>query len=182
MPAQRLFVSLELPASLAETLVRLDPGLPGVRWTAPEQIHLTLAFLGNVAPEAEEKLHVHLSAIQFSRFFLPLSGLGTFPAKGRPKVIWLGVARGHPHLFQLHKRVTDAALAAGLEPDLRPWHPHFTLARCQDVSPQAIAAFLRAQAEFDAGLVPIDSFELKSSRLTPAGSIYQTELSVPATA
>ncbi len=151
-----------------------------MRWVSAAQLHLTLSFLGQVAPETEEKLQTQLRAIRFSRFFLPLHGLGTFPAKGRPKVIWLGVGQGHPHLFQLHKRVTDAALAAGIEPDLRPWHPHFTLARCLDVAPQTLARFLRLHAEFDAGLVPIDSFQLKSSRLTAAGSIYQTELSVRA--
>lgn len=155
MQAKRLFVSLELPASVAHSLVRLNPRLPGVRWVAAEQIHLTLAFLGNVAAEAEEKLRTQLRAIQFARFFLPLGSLGIFPAKGHPKVVWLGVGRGHPHLFQLHKRIADAALAAGLEPDLRPWHPHFTLARCQDVGPQTIVPFLRANADFDAGLVPI---------------------------
>jgi RNA 2',3'-cyclic 3'-phosphodiesterase len=180
--AKRFFVSLELPASIAETLVRLDPRLPGVRWSAAEQIHLTLAFLGSVAAEAEEKLRTGLLAIQFTSFFLPLTGIGTFPAKGRPKIIWLGVGRGHPHLFQLHKRVTDAALAAGIEPDLRPWHPHFTLARCQDVAAQSIRPFLRAGEGFDAGLVRIDSFQLKSSRLTPAGSIYTTELLASAAA
>ncbi|MEO5717859.1 MAG: RNA 2',3'-cyclic phosphodiesterase [Chthoniobacterales bacterium] len=180
MQAQRLFVSLELPASVARRLVRLNPCLPGVRWSALEQIHLTLAFLGQVATEVEEKLRTQLRAIQFARFFLPLQGLGTFPEKGRPKVVWLGVGRGHPHLFQLHKRVTDAAFSAGLEPDLRPWHPHFTLARCPEVARQTIAPFLRSTADYDAGLVPIDAFQLKSSRLTPAGSIYQTELNVSA--
>ncbi len=182
MQGQRLFVSLELPASVADALVRLNPGRPGVRWVSAAQLHLTLAFLGQVAPETEEKLKMQLRAIRFTRFFLPLHGLGAFPAKGRAKIVWLGVGQGHPHLFQLHKRVTDAALAAGIEPDLRPWHPHLTLARCEEVVPQTLAPFLRAHAEFDAGLVPIDSFQLKSSRLTPAGSIYQTELSVPATA
>ena len=180
MQAKRLFVSLELPAPIAETLVRLNPHLPGVRWSAVEQIHLTLAFLGRVPPEEEEKLRARLLAIQFTSFFLPLNGIGTFPAKGRPKIVWLGVGRGHPHLFQLHKRVTDAALAAGIEPDLRPWHPHFTLARCQDVAAQSIRAFLRASEGFDGGLVPIDSFQLKSSRLTPAGSVFTTELVVAA--
>jgi 2'-5' RNA ligase len=171
---------LELPAPIAETLVRLNPHLPGVRWSAAEQIHLTLAFLGNVPLDEEEKLRARLLAIQFTSFFLPLSGLGTFPARGRPKIIWVGVGRGHPHLFQLHKRVTDAALGAGIEPDLRPWHPHFTLARCQDVAAQSIRTFLRASDRFDAGLVRIDSFQLKSSQLTPAGSVYTTELLVPA--
>ena len=180
MPAKRLFVSLELPDLVAASLVRLNPRLPGVRWSAAGQIHLTLAFLGNVALEEEDELRTRLAAIPFSHFFLPLKGLGAFPAKGRPKVLWLGVGRGHPHLFQLHKRIADAALAAGIQPDLRPWHPHFTLARCRDLSPQSIAPFLRAHGDFDAGLVPIHSFQLKSSRLTPVGSIYSTELSVAA--
>ncbi len=180
MRAKRLFVSLDLPETIAAALVRLDPHLRGVRWSSAEQIHLTLAFLGNVEPETEEKLRVNLRAIHFGAFFLPLQGLGTFPAKGRPKILWLGVGHGHPHLFQLHKKVTDAALAAGIEADLRPWHPHVTLARCEGVSAESTRPFLRAQVAFDAGLVPIDSFRLKSSLLTPAGSIHTTELTVAA--
>lgn len=178
MRAKRLFVSLELPDSVAHFLVRLNPRLHGVRWLAADQMHLTLAFLGSVGAETEEKLRGHLFAIHFTSFFLPLHGIGTFPAKGPPKVVWIGVGRGHPHLFQLHKRVTDAALAAGIEADLRPWHPHLTLARCQDVAAQSIRPFLRTNADFDAGLIPINCFQLKSSRLTPAGSIYKTELCV----
>ena len=178
MRTKRLFVSLELPSSVAQSLARLNPRLAGVRWLTAEQFHLTLSFLGNVTAEAEERLRAQLLAIRFARFFLPLNAIATFPAKGPPKVVWLGVGRGHPHLFQMHKRVSDAALAAGIEPDLRPWHPHITLARCQDVAIQALGSFLRANADFDAGLVPIDSFQLKSSRLTPAGSVYETELIV----
>ena len=178
MGTKRLFVSLEIPSLVAQSLASVNPLLPGVRWLTAEQFHLTLAFLGNVAAEAQERLHAQLLAIRFARFFLPLNGIGAFPAKGRPRVVWLGVGHGHPHLFQLHKRVTDAALAAGIEPDLRPWHPHFTLARCQDVARPTIGPFLRASAAFNGGLVPIDSFQLKSSRLTPAGSLYETELVV----
>lgn len=180
MQAKRLFVSLELPRTVAQMLVRLNPEIPGLRWLAVDQIHLTLAFLGNVDAGAEEKLRAHLAGVHFKAFFLPLREIGVFPGKGRPKVIWIGLGRGHPHLFQLHKRVTDAALAAGLAPDLRPWHPHITLARCQDVSAESIRPFLRAQADFDGGLVRIDSFELKSSRLSTSGSVYTTELAVRA--
>lgn len=180
MPTKRLFVSLELPESVAKSLVRLNPQRRDVRWLAAEQMHLTLGFLGDVADTAEEKLRERLGAIRFTAFFLPVRGLGIFPGKGRPKIIWLGIGAGHPHLFQLHKRVTDAALAAGLEADLRPWHPHITLARCQDVSAESIHPFLRAHADYDAGLVRIDSFQLKSSLLGPAGSVYATELLVRA--
>jgi RNA 2',3'-cyclic 3'-phosphodiesterase len=178
--AKRLFVSLELPDSVAEVLVRPNPHRRGVRWLAAEQMHLTLGFLGVAAAAAEEKLREHLGAIGFSAFFLPLHGLGIFPGKDRPKIIWIGVGAGHPHLFQLHKRVADAALAAGLGADLRPWHPHITLARCQDVSAESMRPFLRAHADFDTGLVRIDSFQLKSSLLMQAGSVYTTELVIPA--
>lgn len=182
MQAKRLFVSLELPPAFAQLLVRLNPRLSGVRWLAAEQMHLTLAFLGNVEAAAEEKLRTHLAGIHFTAFFLPLRAIGTFPSKGRPNVISIGVGHGHPHLFQLHKRVTDAALAAGLEPELRTWHPHITLARCQNVSAQSLHPFVRAQADFDGGLARIDSFQLTSSRLGADGSVYTTELGVPATA
>ncbi len=180
METKRLFVSVELPSSVAQILVRLNPGLPGVRWVTAGQIHLTLAFFGNVAAEAEEKLGAQLRAIQFARFFLPLRGIGTFPPRGRPRIIWLGIGRGHPHLFQLHKRVTDAALAASLQPDLRPWHPHITLARCQDVTAATLRPLLREEAHFDGGLFPVESFHLKSSALTPTGSVYTTELAISA--
>ena len=180
MRPKRLFVSLELPESISALLVRLDPRLRGVRWLEAEKMHLTLGFFGKVAAEAETKLRESLPAIRFTAFFLPLNGLGVFPAKSRPKIIWLGVGAGHPHLFQLHKRVQDVALAAGLEPDLRPWHPHITLARCQDVSEQLVRPFLRAHENFDAGMIRIDRFQLKSSRLMPAGSVYTTEFIIPA--
>ncbi len=180
MPGKRLFVAVDLPKTVKDALVRLDPAVRGVRWLPAEQMHLTLSFLGLVDASAEEKLRDKLSAIRWSAFFLPLAGLGTFPSKGPPRIIWIGVGAGHPHLFQIHKRVQDAALAAGLEPDLRPWHPHITLARCRDVSAQSVRPFLKKQADFDAGMIHIESFCLNSSVLTPAGSIYTQELVVRA--
>ncbi|CAN5419281.1 RNA 2',3'-cyclic phosphodiesterase [soil metagenome] len=180
MRAKRLFVSLDLPETIAAALVRLDPALPGVRWLGAAQMHLTLAFFGQVGAEAEERLREQLLAIKFGSFFLPLHGIGAFPGRGHPRILWLGVGRGHPHLFQLHKRVTDAALAAGLEPDLRSWHPHITLARCQHVSRAALQPFLRGQAEFDGGFCPVESFHLKSSEPRLGGSFYTDELTVRA--
>ena len=180
MSAKRLFAAIELPDSLKESLVRLEPEIRGARWVPAEQMHLTLGFFGDVDPIIEEKLRDRLTAIQWSAFFLPLIGLGTFPAKGRPKIIWIGVGTGHPHLFQLHKRVQDAAVSVGLEGDLKPWHPHMTLARCRDVSPESVRPFLKANAEFDAGMVHVESFVLHSSKLTPTGPIHTPELIVRA--
>src|SRR5215212_2593801 len=175
MSSKRLFVSVELPESISEGLAGLDPELRGVRWLEPRQMHLTLAFLGSVATDTQQTLSEKLEAISWKSFFLPLTGLGTFPSKGWPKIIWIGVGTGHPHLFQLHKRVQEALLAVGLEPDLRSFHPHVTLARCRDVSPQTIRPFLKTHAAFDAGMIHVESFQLNSSELTPAGSIYTPE-------
>ncbi|MEY2508198.1 MAG: 2,3-cyclic 3-phosphodiesterase [Verrucomicrobiota bacterium] len=173
---KRLFVSIELPESIRSTLAALDPHLRGVRWLESAQMHLTLAFLGSVATDTQQTLSEKLQAIFWKPFFLPLLGLGTFPSKGWPKIIWIGVGSGHPHLFQLHKRVQEAILATGLEPELRSFHPHVTLARCREVSPQTIRPFLKSHADFDAGMVHVESFCLNSSQLTPAGSVYTTEL------
>src|SRR2546423_3616747 len=176
MSTKRLFVSIELPDSVKRRLAEVDPHLRGLRWLEPRQMHLTLAFLGGVPAETQEMLSEKLRTISWKSFFLPLIGLGTFPSKGWPKIIWIGVGTGHPHLFQLHKRVQEALLAAGLEPDLRSFHPHITLARCRDVSPQTVRPFLKSHANFDAGLTHVESFCLNSSQLTAAGSVYTTEL------
>src|SRR3954471_8345520 len=173
---KRLFVSIELPKSIMSTLAALDTHLRGVRWLEPSQMHLTLAFLGNVGADTQKIIAEKLHAISWKSFFLPLLGLGTFPTKGWPKIIWIGVGTGHPHLFQLHKRVQEAILATGLEPDLRSFHPHVTLARCRDASPQTIRPFVKSHADFDAGMIHVESFCLNSSELTPAGSVYRPEL------
>src|SRR5688572_30502984 len=147
MRPQRLFVALDLPESVTRMLSEVRMEMRGVRWLRPEQIHLTLSFLGNVETSAGERLRERLAAITFGSFFLPLAGVGAFPQKGKPSVIWVGVGKGHPHLFQLHKRVQEAALAAGLEPDLRSFHPHITIARCKEVPAEAIRSFLKANTD-----------------------------------
>ena len=178
---KRLFVAIDLPESKRQSLGNLDPHIPGVRWIDPAQMHLTLAFFGDVADNFDLALRERLRAIEFGAFFLPVVGVGTFPAKGAPKIIWIGVGRAHPHLFQIHKRVHEAALAAGLEPELRPWHPHITIARCRDVAPQSLRNFLKVNADFDAGMIRVDAFHFYSSRLTTAGPIHTRELTVSCT-
>ena len=177
--SKRLFVAVDLPEPTRQLLANLDPHIHGVRWTPPAQMHLTLGFFGDVPENVDLKLREKLTAIQFGAFFLPVNGVGSFSAKGAPKIVWIGVGKAHPHLFQIYKRVQEAALAVGLEPELRPWHPHITLARCRDVSAQALRKFLQPNTGFDAGMTRVDAFHLYSSKLTPAGPIHTRELTVP---
>jgi RNA 2',3'-cyclic 3'-phosphodiesterase len=176
--AKRLFVAIDLPDSTRQLLAGLDPHIRGVRWTDPAQMHLTLGFFSDVPEETEHKLRERVSEIEFGQFFLPITSVGMFLAKGAPKIIWIGVGKAHPHLFQIHKRVQEAALTAGLEPELRPWHPHITIARCRDVAAQSLRNFLKVNADFDVGMIRVEEFHLYSSRLTPTGPIHTRELSV----
>ena len=176
--AKRLFVAIDLPELTRQLVAGLDPHIRAVHWVDPAQMHLTLSFFGDVPDDIDLALREKLSAIEFGAFFLPVTGIGTFSAKGAPKIVWIGVGKAHPHLFQIHKRVQEAALAAGLEPELKPWHPHITIARCRNVSAQSLRKFLHSNAEFDAGMIRVEDFHLYSSKLTPAGPVHTRELSV----
>lgn len=175
--AKRLFIGLELPTPTRARLAQLDPQIRGVRWLPAEQLHLTLSFLGEVDTPAEERLRVALTAVRIGPFFLPLQGVGVF-GEDRPSVVWAGVGRGHPHLFALHKRIQDELLRAGLEPDLRPFHPHVTLGRAKNVARHDFKAFLHKfeQAEFD--FIHVSGFALFSSVLSQDGAIYAVEMRV----
>ena len=180
MKLSRLFVSIDPPKSIRTVLVDLDPRIRGVRWTAADQIHLTLGFFPDVHEDVDLALREKLNAIEFRAFFLPVVGVGTFPPKGIVKIIWIGVGAAHPHLFQLHKRVQEAAFQVGIEPELRPWHPHFTLARCRDGPGGALRKFLKSNVDFDAGMFRVEAFHLYCSELTPTGPIHTCQLSVAA--
>ena len=177
LPAKRLFVGLEIPSSCKRALVAVDPHLTGLRWLPEEQLHLTLSFLGDVAAPAEDRLQDALREVRVPPFFLPLRGVGVFNAGGGPSVVWAGVGKGHPHLFALHQYTQDAILHAGLEPDLKPFHPHVTIGRAKGISEQALQPFIRRHAETEFGLVKVTGFALFSSVLTAAGAIHQVELS-----
>jgi RNA 2',3'-cyclic 3'-phosphodiesterase len=144
LPSKRLFIGLGLPSSCKTALLALDPHLTGLRWVPEEQLHLTLSFLGNVEALAEDLLCEVLREVRVPPFFLPLRGLGVFNSRGRPSVVWAGVGKGHPHLFALHRRIQDSVLNAGLDANLKSFHPHVTIGRAKGISQQEIQPFLRS--------------------------------------
>jgi 2'-5' RNA ligase len=176
---KRLFIGLELPSSCKASMAEIDPGLRGLRWLAPEQVHLTLSFLGNVDAAAEVRLIEELRGVHVPNFFLPLRGIGAFNARGRPSVVWVGVGRGHPHLFALHQHIQSAVLRSGFEPDLKSFHPHVTIARARDVSAQGLQPFLRKHREADFGLFEVTEFLLYSSILHTEGAAHCVEFRFP---
>ena len=179
MSAQRLFIAIDLPDQIAESLAKLDPHYRGLIFSSRQQIHLTLAFFAAVESPTADLLKEKLAVISFRAFFLPVLGLGTFSKKGVPHILWIGVGHAHPHLFQLYKRVNEAALACNLPMEERAWTPHFTIARARGISPALMNSFLKKYRDYDAGLIHVEEFHLYSSKLNSAGPIHTLELSVP---
>jgi 2'-5' RNA ligase len=173
--AKRLFIALEMPESCRETLVALDPHIRGLRWLPLDQLHMTISFIAHVSASAEEQLRDALGGVRVAAFFLPIAGVGIFGGS-RPTVVWVGVGKGHPHLFALHKHIQDAVLHAGLEPDLKPFHPHITLGRANGVSRAMLQPFLRRYAEEEFGLWKVTGFALFSSALSQEGPKYAAEM------
>ena len=173
---KRLFIGVELPPGCKATLLALDPRIRGLRWLPEDKLHLTLSFLGTIDAQGEERLHEALCAVRVPPFILPLRGVGAFNARGRPSVVWVGVGKGHPHLFALHRHIQDAVLHAGLEPDLKPFHPHVTVARTKTVSRQMLQPFLRRHADTEFAMFEVNGFALYSSVLAPEGATHFIEM------
>lgn len=175
----RLFIALDPPQAVRDALTELYEPIRDLRWTRPEQLHVTMRFLGEVAPEAEERLIGRLAAIRVEPFLLPVEGVGAFPPKRPPHVLWAGIGSGHPRLFQLRQRIDDAILAAGIDADMRTFHAHITLARCGPAAARPAAEWQKRHATFAAPSFRVTSFNLYSSHPSPEGSTYTPEATFP---
>jgi 2'-5' RNA ligase len=168
---ERLFLAFALPEPVRAVLATLTRPLTGVVWTPPEQLHVTLRFIGAVDGEQIETIAAKLASVQVAPFVLPIEGCGTFPLNAPPRVLWIGVGQGHPRLFQLRQRVDDALLSCGLPIDVRTFHPHVTLARCRKDA-GAAATWLHTRREFEAPPFRVEAFELYASELRPSGAVH----------
>ncbi len=165
----RLFVAIPLPDAVREALDELVEKHRGITWVPPSNRHLTLQFIGATPAEDVEKISAALDEIEIAQFFLPVEGVGKFPPRGTPKVLWAGVGRAHPHLFTLQRKVADALLPLGIEPDGRRYVPHITLARCGPRAGEFVRQFLKKHDQFQAPPFRVETFALYRSR-TVAGA------------
>lgn len=171
--SERLFVSLGLPEPCRAALAALMEPMEGVRWTRPEQLHLTLRFLGDVLEEQAQRMVASLAQVQVEPFLLPLEGTGTFPPRGNPKILWAGLGNAHTRLFQLRQRVDDALLSAGWQGELRSFEPHITLGRVIQSSVKATEAWLHKHRTFEGPPFRVNSFQLMASELNSAGPMHR---------
>ncbi len=169
----RLFVAIPVPEFVRQRLAELEREMPGLNWVRATNIHLTLKFIGATDPEQVDPLRESLRAIRVRRFLLGVSGLGVFPPRGNPAVLWAGLGSAHPHLFQLHKRVNDLLYGCGIEPDRRVFRPHLTLARCKGVPPAAIRHLMKKCGPLETAPFRVNQFGIYSSELGSRGPLYR---------
>jgi len=173
----RLFVGLALPQSLKDRLAPLMAGLPGARWVPPENLHLTLRFVGEVDEREAALLDEALVTIERSPFELQVSGCGIFAQRRGPEAVWIGVA-STPPLVDLQAAIERAAVRAGLAPEEKRFRPHITLARLKDVPQPRLQAFVAGHNLFK-DTVLVEEFTLFSSKLGAGDPIYVEEAVYP---
>jgi 2'-5' RNA ligase len=172
----RAFVALDLEPTmrdrLAELIESLRDRVRGVRWARPEGIHLTLRFLGYARNDVLEALRPALrqAAENCPAGAAEVSGLGTFPQSGgarvrSARVLWIGTDVP-PSILRLQQACERAAVAAGFEPETRPFAPHLTLGRWREPAPPPTLP------EADLGRTRLDTLVLYRSQPGPGGSVY----------
>lgn len=167
----RAFVALELDpgvrSRIAGLIAQLGPSISRVRWVAPESLHVTVRFLGYALPAALVQLQGPLAeaAARCAPADASVRGLGIFPERGRPRVLWLGIAVP-PTFAGLQAECERAAEAAGFPPEPRPFRPHLTLARWSqhDRRPRL--------PEMDLGMARLERLVLFRSEPRRTGSVY----------
>ena len=170
----RLFVALSLPEDVQQRLSGLANGLPGARWVKPENLHLTLRFLGEVDNLAAADVDDALAKIRSPGFDLSLNGIGHFGEGRKLRALWVGVDASD-QLMRLQEKIEQALIRAGLPPEPRKFKPHITLARFKSNPGDKLGAFLSQHGLLRLPPFEVDSFSLYSSFLSSSGSIYSEE-------
>ncbi len=173
----RLFVGIELPEEIRDLISDLEAPLPGTRWIASDNLHLTLRFVGDIDNRQAREFSDFLSGIDIDAFEMRLDGLGTFGGR-EPRTLWAGVSAG-PQLDALARATERAARAAGLKPEGRAFKAHVTIARLNKPRIEALTRFLTRHGRFRSPSFVVSRFVLYSSKPLIGGGPYVVEEAFP---
>lgn len=141
----------------------------------PENIHVTLRFLGNITPNMVEKIFEEMKKAQFTPFDVKINGLGAFPHLRYPRVVWAGITEGAGQLRSVFSQLEPRLRNLGFAPDTKGFSPHLTIARVKSGRNKAeLVKFINENADYEFGIIKADCLKLKRSDLTPKGPIYST--------
>lgn len=180
----RCFVAVEIPESMRSSLGKVQDALreafAGARWVRPDGIHLTLRFLGEVDAATVNALGEDLRILVARSgppFSLRVGGVGFFPLRARPRVVWIGLHNpaddpgALARFTALQASIEETVRRAGLSPETRAFHPHLTLARLEGRGPRQAAADPGNVGD-DLGRLPVERVRIMRSILKPSGAVY----------
>ena len=141
----------------------------------PQNIHMTIRFLGDITSAMVEKVFEEMKNVKFEPFEVHIKGLGAFPDLRHPRVLWAGIAKGADELKSVFSQLEPRLRALGFAPDAKGFSPHLTVARVRSgVNKAALAEFVSANLDYEFGAVKAACLRLKKSDVTPKGPIYST--------
>jgi len=177
----RLFIAVDLSEEAREAIAaqqkRMASALRGTQtsltWVRPEQVHLTLVFLGNVdAARVSAVVEAIGGDVDLAPFDVVLEGAGAFPPRGAPRVLWIGTTAGAAELVALQRRLSSRVAGLGVELDARPFHPHLTLGRWRESRPSDRDRALAVAPSGAIARVHVRCATLYESRLSSSGAAY----------
>jgi RNA 2',3'-cyclic 3'-phosphodiesterase len=174
----RTFVAIEIPVEIRkriqELIVALERAPVDIRWSRPESLHITLQFLGEVAPEKIGPVKARLETLpEFGPLPIDIRGAGFFPNERAARVLWLGIHAG-PELAQLAERIGECLVPLGFSKEDRPFAPHLTLGRMRtSKNLSALRELLRLKEPLEMGSFVARDFFLYESQSAPGGSVYR---------
>lgn len=173
----RSFVAVRLADRIIERLrAGVDRSIRGIRWVDPENLHLTLKFLGEVEEDRLKVLQDGLGRIACAPFDLTVEGTGSFPERGPPRVIWVGCAGPAAPLAEAVERT---CVSHGFPKEDRPFRQHITIGRVKD---RRAGKDVRLDPKAMFGTQRVESFTLVKSDLSPTGAIYTDLATFPLSA
>ena len=176
--SHRLFVGIDLPDTIRETLHTFQNGLRGARWVAAENMHLTLRFIGEVARPDAEEIDQALSTVRADPIEITLKDAGAFGSGNRARILWAGVVRSH-ELMELKSRIDGVLAHLGIARDDRKFAPHITLARFRNEPARAVDQRAAEMAPLICGHFVARDFVLFESKLGSSGAHYERAVVYP---
>jgi len=174
----RTFIALEIPEDLRSSLARIQQRFSragrAVRWVKPENIHLTIKFLGATTQGQVQQVCRIMDDIlaETGSLNVTVTGLGAFPSTQNPKVLWVGL-KGAEQFAGLFQRLDHALAAAGFAPEKRPFSPHITLGRVKDSRiKKTLRGFFDDFSDIHVGDFVLSNITFFKSDLQPTGPVY----------
>jgi 2'-5' RNA ligase len=173
----RLFTAIEIPLAVRLHLSLVRAPLAGAKWIEPDNMHITLRFVGDIDGRSADEFVSLLAGVRARPFPVTIADIGAFGGRD-PRVLWAGVQAGEP-LDALYRANDRAARAAGLESEGRAFKPHVTLARMRGGRQQAVARFLGENGGLRTQPFTVTRFVLLSARPGSGGGPYVVEAEFP---